>query len=439
MAHIHGVFDSDTHFVIDPITRQLKNETSKKASVVQFDHDSERFTFELPRIIEGHDMTTCNVVQVHYLNIEAKTKIENKGLYEVDDLQISPEDENTVICSWLISQNATQLDGSISFLVRFSCVTEGEPKYIWQTAPYTAITVTTGINNSDYVVEEYADIIEQWREELFEAANLNVEWDNIKNKPFGDEGEFYDRVTFDGSIDENAVVSSSFSHHGTDMFFVKVGELPCSSAEYLSKVSSIVMVQGTQNIVDLADTYIVNDENKTILKLNLGDTPLIVAIDNLDESSELATFPETGVYFVMVNANMYVESAAFDFVTKVAEKFMPESYAELKKAIEILGVKIENATPKDYDSLKSEFASLKNSFEKLTVTKNIEGKVDELQGSVSEIRSTLSNIKGSVEVLQRDSAQYMINVPVGVEGSFMRTINGTWRASYIPKAEDGEY
>lgn len=170
MAHIHGVFDSDTHFVIDPITRHLKNETSKKASVVQFDHDSERFTFELPRIIEGHDMTTCNVVQVHYLNIEAKTKKENKGLYEVDDLQISPEDENTVICSWLISQNATQLDGSISFLVRFSCVTEGEPKYIWQTAPYTAITVTTGIDNSDYIVEEYADILQQWKQELEELA-----------------------------------------------------------------------------------------------------------------------------------------------------------------------------------------------------------------------------------------------------------------------------
>lgn len=166
MAHIHNVFDSDTHFVIDPITRQLKNETSKKASVVQFDHDSERFTFELPRYIEGHDMMTCNVVQVHYLNIEAKTKKENKGLYEVYDLQISPEDENTVICSWLISQNATQFDGSISFLVRFSCVTEGEANYIWQTAPYTAITVTTGINNADHVAEKYSDIIEQWRSQL---------------------------------------------------------------------------------------------------------------------------------------------------------------------------------------------------------------------------------------------------------------------------------
>lgn len=439
MAHIHGVFDSDAHFIIDPITRHLKNENSKKVSVIQFDHDSERFTFELPRIIEGHDMTTCNVVQVHYLNIEAKTKNENKGLYEVTDLQVSPEDGNTVICSWLISQNATQLSGSISFLVRFSCVNEGEVHYIWQTAPYTAITVTTGINNSDYVAEEYADIIEQWREELFEAANLNVEWDNIKNKPFGDEGEFYDGVTFDGSIDEKTIVSSSFSHHGTDMFFVKVGELPCSSAEYLSKVSSIVMVQGTQNIVDLADTYIVNDEKQTILKLNLGDTPLIVAVDSLDESSEFATFPETGVYFLMVNANMYIESVAFDFVTKVAEKFMPESYAELKKAIEILGVKIENATPKDYDSLKSEFASLKNRFEELTITKNIEGKVDGLQSSVSKINGDLSEIKNSVNLLKNESVLYMRDVPVGNEGSFMRTVNGVWRASSISKAEDGEY
>lgn len=431
MAHIHGVFDSDTHFVIDPITRQLKNETSKKASVVQFDHDSERFTFELPRIIEGHDMTTCNVVQVHYLNIEAKTKIENKGLYEVDDLQISPEDENTVICSWLISQNATQLDGSISFLVRFSCVTEGEPKYIWQTAPYTAITVTTGINNVDYVAETYSDLIEQWRKELFENANLSAEWDNIKNKPFGDEGKFYDELTFDGTIDENSIVTDTFSYNGIEAFFVKVGELPCSAAEYLSKVSSVTMMQGTQNVVDKADTYIAENTDKSVFVYNLGNTPLIVAVDIPNASTEPVVFSETGVYFLMINANMYMKSAAFEYVSKVPEKFMPESYAELKKAIDQLGKDLENATPKDYESFKISFEQLSRSYE--SFTKKI---------SVDDFEKMLENdaaLSSQMAELQLESRYHLSKNADGSEGDFMRVVNGTWQAQTIPIAEEREY
>ena len=74
MAHKHSVYDSDTHFSINPMTRVLKNESSSKKSVVQYDHNSERFTFEIPRYIEEHDMLLCNVVHIHYININNQTK-----------------------------------------------------------------------------------------------------------------------------------------------------------------------------------------------------------------------------------------------------------------------------------------------------------------------------------------------------------------------------
>ena len=48
MAHIHSVYDNDTHFKIDPATRQISNE-SGKVVLMQNDHNSERFTFEIPR------------------------------------------------------------------------------------------------------------------------------------------------------------------------------------------------------------------------------------------------------------------------------------------------------------------------------------------------------------------------------------------------------
>lgn len=166
MVHKHSVYDTDTHFSINPITRALKNEASGKTCVIQYDHNSERFTFEIPRYIDGHDMSTCNEVQIHYLNINPQTKEQKTGVYSVDDLQISPEGNDVVILSWLISGNATQLVGSLNFLIRFACVTDGNVDYVWNTAIYTGISVSSGIYNGDIVVEEYADILAQWGERI---------------------------------------------------------------------------------------------------------------------------------------------------------------------------------------------------------------------------------------------------------------------------------
>lgn len=172
MSHIHSIYDSDSHFSINHITRAIKNESSSKTTIIQHDHNSERFTFEMPRYIEGHDMSLCNVVQVHYLNIDSTTKAQNEDVYDVTDLQLSPEDENIVICSWLISQNATKYVGSLNFVLRFSCVTDGVIDYVWNTAVYSQISVSTGIFNSDIVAEDNSDVIASWTARI-EALEQN--------------------------------------------------------------------------------------------------------------------------------------------------------------------------------------------------------------------------------------------------------------------------
>lgn len=171
MAHIHGVFDSDTHFKIDGETRTVKNTSEVKTMLVQYDHNSERFTFEIPKEVDGHDMTTCNVVQVHYLNIDANTRASYAGVYGVDDLQISKEDPNVVVGSWLISRNATQHVGELNFIIRFSCVTDGNVDYAWHTAIHSGVRVVAGISNTETIIEEYPDALEQWKNEVLAGAH----------------------------------------------------------------------------------------------------------------------------------------------------------------------------------------------------------------------------------------------------------------------------
>lgn len=108
-------------------------------------------------------MSICNRVEVHYQNGEAK------GVYEVEDLQIFPDDENIVICSWLISQNCTQFATALDFRLTFKCIAyDGVTlDYIWSTAMHKGISVSAGIANSYDVVEQYADVLAQWKEILF--------------------------------------------------------------------------------------------------------------------------------------------------------------------------------------------------------------------------------------------------------------------------------
>lgn len=174
MSDKHQVIDADKHFVIDPITRTVNNESGKLV-LMQNDHDSERFTFEIPRYVEGHDMSLCNVVQIHYNNIDSSRRYQNSDIYVVDDLAITAgEDgsEDTVTGSWLISMNATEFAGSLEFIVRFACVQkDGTIDYQWFSNVYSMVQVIRGIYNVDVVTNfDDKDILTAWKREILEET-----------------------------------------------------------------------------------------------------------------------------------------------------------------------------------------------------------------------------------------------------------------------------
>lgn len=164
MAHKHSVYDTDSHFVINPVTRAIRDASTTKNTLIQYDHNSERFSFEIPRFVDGHDMLQCDKVEIHYKNIDSATKKTFNGLYEVIDVQESPSSSDAVIFSWLISQNATQYVGTLSFMIRFVCLTGDVIDYVWQTGIYAGIKIADGIHNTKIVVQDYVDILEQWRQ-----------------------------------------------------------------------------------------------------------------------------------------------------------------------------------------------------------------------------------------------------------------------------------
>ena len=170
MPHPHQIYDSDKHFVIDPITRNITNNSSK-LTIMQYDHNSERFTFEIPKIIEGHDMSLSDIVRVHFVNIGSTKTNTNFGVYEVDDMAVSLDNPDTVTFSWLISGAATEFNGSLNFAIRFYCSSDGGIiEYSWGTSIYSGIIVSNGLENSEIIIEEYIDVLEQWKQEVIDEC-----------------------------------------------------------------------------------------------------------------------------------------------------------------------------------------------------------------------------------------------------------------------------
>jgi hypothetical protein len=116
------------------------------------------------------------MVQVHYTNTDSETKAVNEDVHETSDLQISPDSEDDVIFSWLITANATQYVGSLAFSISYNCVSEnGDIEYSWNTVDYTEISIKSRHNNSESVVTTYPDVLAKWRADTFQMVQDQID------------------------------------------------------------------------------------------------------------------------------------------------------------------------------------------------------------------------------------------------------------------------
>ena len=167
------VTDSDTVFIIDPITRKIEA-TSDKLQLMQYDHDSEMYTFQVPRFIEGYDVSLCNKIEILYSNIDRKTKESFDDIYQITDVSV---DEKLVTFEWLVSGFATRFAGSLNFLIRFAFAEEDSTySYLWHTDIFKGITILEGMNNSEAIVKQNPDIIDVLQKDV---VDLQVTDENI--------------------------------------------------------------------------------------------------------------------------------------------------------------------------------------------------------------------------------------------------------------------
>ena len=150
MFNSDNIQDTENHFKIDSFTRKILNDFPGNNILVQYDHNSERFTFDMPRYVDGHDMSKVTEVRIHYCNTSTTNQLKSKGIYVPTDLEVVEGDENIITFSWLISSANTRYVGALHFSIQFVCLSESSAiEYSWNTGVYKDVVIIETINNAD--------------------------------------------------------------------------------------------------------------------------------------------------------------------------------------------------------------------------------------------------------------------------------------------------
>lgn len=311
MSHSHTPVDSDKSFVINPIDKTITNPSGNKNTVIQYDHNSEVFTFQIPKIIEGHDMTESDSIQIHYINegtgTSASIRSSNPGIYVVKDIKVDSENEDLVMFTWPLSQDGTRLSGTIKFQVKFICYSDepGIPSYKWQTKVFSAINVEAGIENSEIIVEENLDVILSFEERisaLEESLKNNTGSGTVTNEQIANAVENYilenpveGEKGEDGASAYEIALENGFEGSETEWLDSLKGEKGTDGKAGASVAIVEVnesTVDGGSNIITFSDgsTFTVKNGNKG----SAGDTGLTGA-NGVDGYSPTATVTQTDI------------------------------------------------------------------------------------------------------------------------------------------------
>lgn len=165
MKHTHNITDSDKHFIINPINKTITNDSGKLV-ITQDDHNSERYTFEVPRYVEDHDMSESTRIEVHFSNYIRTKKETVNDMYPVQAADVRSS-RDKVYFSWLVSGNSTKLVGYLSFSVTFICHDDdNNVVYSWSTGIYESIQVLPRHNNTQQVITNNPDLYEQMKQDI---------------------------------------------------------------------------------------------------------------------------------------------------------------------------------------------------------------------------------------------------------------------------------
>lgn len=370
----HEVIDDDTHFIIDPVTRTINNPDSADIVLMQHDHNSEIFTFEIPKVIEGHDiLRTSAIVQIHFRNISLDGTKSSSGL-SMASPRYSNEYDNgeTVLFSWSIPREATMYDGILAFAIRIACTDNNFViQYDWHTEIFAGIPVLETIDNSDSEAKVFEELLARYKDELCESLvskvteQLNADMNSITSKITILETnveEIDDKLNqLQNNIGSSGTVENLFDG---ELFFGRwdngekyetiyeganaiacVNFIPCSETESIT-----IKLPEIFNIVEI-EFYDLNKNYLHYISYQTHTSELVIDLTSLEDYGYIGVQPS------YISFSIHIDVTGLDVV-------------ELKDRLSNQIVVFTNSVNSDIDQLKTEIETINARLDKLESSKS---------------------------------------------------------------------
>lgn len=365
----HEVIDDDTHFIIDPVTRTINNPDSADIVLMQHDHNSEIFTFEIPKVIEGHDiLRTSAIVQIHFRNISLDGTKSSSGL-SMASPRYSNEYDNgeTVLFSWSIPREATMYDGILAFAIRIACTDNNFViQYDWHTEIFAGIPVLETIDNSDSEAKVFEELLARYKDELCESLvskvteQLNADMNSITSKITILETnveEIDDKLNqLQNNIGSSGTVENLFDG---ELFFGRwdngekyetiyeganaiacVNFIPCSETESIT-----IKLPEIFNIVEI-EFYDLNKNYLHYISYQTHTSELVIDLTSLEDYGYIGVQPS------YISFSIHIDVTGLDVV-------------ELKDRLSNQIVVFTNSVNSDIDQLKTEIEIINSRLDQL--------------------------------------------------------------------------
>lgn len=359
------------YIVINDDLRTMQIPSSIVLLGVESDDDVNKIPFQMPKEYCGFDLSEFQA-RINYINANSYGDI-----YVVQDLEVDGDDPSLMTFTWLVGRTACMYKGNTRFVVCLKKFDDnGDVIQEFNTTVYS-LPVLEGLETTEAVVQENADIIQQILEMLQESGTI-------------DPSNYYTKAETDALIPTHLPNPESLIINGQQYDGSEEVELTIeATAEVLATASGkiIHVVDAVPQALESLELYDSNGDavasaeiavaNKNLFRIDLLSDHVVskgITFDKHEDGSITVDGTSTGTYAMTscsLDKNMFVVGQTYTVSTG---KTLGYSYVQL----------LINYTDGTTDYIVS-----RNSARTFTITKEVESCTASVQITDSGI--TVSN------------------------------------------------
>ena len=145
---------------VDWSTRMIDIPSTVTCLGVESDDDVTRINFKMPQYYDEVDLSEFRI-NINYLNANAEG-----DMYSVSNFEFADE---FITFTWIVGRHALMYKGNVRFNVCLKKFDENDSSIVIKELNTTIATlpVLEGLETSEAVIQQYADILAQWEQRLF--------------------------------------------------------------------------------------------------------------------------------------------------------------------------------------------------------------------------------------------------------------------------------